>query len=289
MGGLSVENSVARAVLEWGAAGLRDFPWRANREPWPVLVCEVMSQQTPMARVIAPWRAFMAAFPRPSDLAAAPLAAALVLWQGLGYPRRCRNLHDAAALIVERHGGEVPGDLDALLALPGVGPYTANAVLAFSFGADVAAIDTNISRVLSRTAGEVLGKRELEARAQAVLPPGRAWEWNQAMMDLGARICTARAPRCEECPVQSMCRWRGGPGPDPAARSAGAPRPQARFEGSDRQLRGRAMRALADGPLECRLLIRMMDPDEPERSRRLIDALVSERLIVAVGDRYQLS
>jgi A/G-specific adenine glycosylase len=288
VGGLSPDDPFSRAVLEWGAGSLRDLPWRAGREPWPVLVSEVMLQQTPVARVLSPWRAFMAAFPAPVDLARAPLSAALVLWQGLGYPRRCRNLHDTAGLLVERHGGEVPGDLGALLALPGVGPYTARAVLAFSFGVDVAAVDTNISRVLSRTAGEAMGTRALAERAATVLPAGRAWEWNQSMMDLGARICTARAPRCGECPVEPQCRWRGGPGPDPASRSAGASRPQARFEGSDRQLRGRALAALADGSLGGGELVRAMKEDEPDRCRRLIDALVAERLVVAEGDLHRL-
>ncbi len=287
MGGLSPAEPLARAVLDWGAGSLRDLPWRASREPWPVLVSEVMLQQTPVSRALAPWRAFMSTFPAPVDLARAPLSDALVLWQGLGYPRRCRNLHDTARLVVERHGGEVPGDLAALLALPGIGPYTARAVLAFSFGADVAAVDTNISRVLSRTAGEALGARALADRAAAVLPAGRAWEWNQAMMDLGARICTARAPRCDECPVATHCRWRGGPAPDPAVRSAGAPRRQARFEGSDRQLRGRALATLVTGPLATEELIRAMD-DEPERCRRLLDALEVERLVVAEGDRHRL-
>ncbi len=288
MGGLSPDDPLARAVLDWGAGSLRDLPWRASREPWPVLVSEVMLQQTPVTRALQPWRAFMMAFPAPVDLARAPLSAALVLWQGLGYPRRCRNLHDTAGLLVERHGGEVPGDLEALLALPGIGPYTARAVLAFSFGADVAAIDTNISRVLARTAGEAMNARALGERAAAVLPAGRAWEWNQAMMDLGARICTARIPRCDECPLVSLCRWRGGSGPDPAARSAGASRPQARFEGSDRQLRGRAMAALAAGPLGTGELMRAMKVDDPGRCRRLLAALVAERLVVSEGDLHRL-
>lgn len=288
MGGLSPEDPLARAVLEWGAGSLRDLPWRTTREPWPVLVSEVMLQQTPVSRALAPWRAFMAAFPAPIDLARAPLSDALVLWQGLGYPRRCRNLHDTARLLMERHGGEVPGALDSLLALPGIGPYTARAVLAFSFGADVAAVDTNISRVLARTAGEALGTRALADRAAAVLPAGRAWEWNQSMMDLGARICTARAPRCHECPVATHCHWRGGPDPDPATRSAGAPRRQARFEGSDRQLRGRALAALATGPLATEELMRVMNAEEPERCRDLLDALVAERLVVAEGDLHRM-
>ena len=288
MGGLSPEDPLARAVLDWGAGSLRDLPWRTTREPWPVLVSEVMLQQTPVSRALAPWRAFMAAFPAPIDLARAPLSDALVLWQGLGYPRRCRNLHDTARLLVERHGGEVPGDLDSLLALPGIGPYTARAVLAFSFGADVAAVDTNISRVLARTAGEALGARALADRAAAVLPAGRAWASNQSIMALGARLCTARAPRCHECPVAIHCRWRGGPAPDPAVRSAGAPRRQARFEGSDRQLRGRALAALVTGPLATEELMRVMNAEEPERCRRLLAALVAERLVVVDGDLHRL-
>ncbi|HYN34228.1 MAG TPA: A/G-specific adenine glycosylase, partial [Ilumatobacteraceae bacterium] len=135
------------AVLAWGAHDLRDLPWRRERDPWRILAAEVMLQQTQAPRVIPKWTAFLDAFPTPSACAEASLADVLRLWQGLGYPRRARNLHAAAAAVVERHDGRLPDDLDALLALPGIGPYTARAVLAFAFERDVAVVDTNIARI----------------------------------------------------------------------------------------------------------------------------------------------
>lgn len=137
------------AVLAWGASTLRDLPWRHERDPWVVLVAEVMLQQTQADRVIPKWQAFLAAYPDPAACAAASLADVLRSWHGLGYPRRARSLHQTAALVVERHGGELPDDLGALVALPGVGAYTARAVLAFAFERDVAVVDTNIARVLT--------------------------------------------------------------------------------------------------------------------------------------------
>ncbi len=145
------------AVLAWGMPRLRDLPWRRVRDPWAILVAEVMLQQTQAHRVIPKWEAFVAAFPTPADCAAASLGDVLRLWQGLGYPRRARNLHAAAMAIVERHGGVVPdGPRRRCSALPGIGPYTARAVLAFAFERDVAVVDTNIARVLARTAGNRL-------------------------------------------------------------------------------------------------------------------------------------
>ena len=146
------------AVLAWGAASMRDLPWRAERDPWRILVAEVMLQQTQVDRVIPKWTAFLEAFPTPAACAEASLGDLLRLWQGLGYPRRARNLQAAAVVAVDRHGGQLPDDLEALLALPGIGPYTARAVLAFAFERDVAVVDTNIARILARTAGKRLSK-----------------------------------------------------------------------------------------------------------------------------------
>ena len=171
----------------------------------------------------------------------------LRLWHGLGYPRRARNLHLAAREIVDRHGGVVPDALDELLALPGVGAYTARAVLAFAYEQDVAVADTNIGRVLARTGGARLTTKGAQAAADALVPRGEGWAWNQILMDLGATICRP-TPICAECPVESTCRWRqqGWPSPDPAIGSAGVSGKQSRFEGSDRQARGRVLAALVD-------------------------------------------
>lgn len=260
---------------------LRDLPWRATRDPWRVLVSEVMLQQTQAPRVAPRYERFIATWPDPASCAAARLGELLTEWHGLGYPRRCRNLHDAAKAMVERHGGRVPGALDDLTALPGVGGYTARAVLAFAFCLDVGPVDTNVSRVLSRWAGEPLGRAELQARADELVPRGRSWEWNQTMMDLGATVCTARAPRCDACPVRGHCAWRGGPGADPAPRSAGASRAQARFEGSDRQARGRLMRALVDAPVRVGGAAAAMGlVGDEARANVLLESLRADGLVV---------
>jgi A/G-specific adenine glycosylase len=286
VGRLGRDDRLVSALLDWGATSLRDLPWRRTDDSWLILVSEVMLQQTSVARVLPKFEAFASEYPTPARLAAAPLGDVLVLWQGLGYPRRCRNLHLAACAIVEAHGGRVPDTLDELLSLPGVGAYTARAVLAFAHRSDVAVVDTNVSRVLSRLDGSSMSARELQSRADALVPRGLAWEWNQVIMDLGARLCTARSPNCAACPVRTWCTWRGD-GPDPAPASAGASRPQGRFEGSDRQARGRALRALAGGSCSRGDLAAAMGVDS-ERARRLIDALVSEGLVVESGQHVSM-
>ena len=262
---------------------LRELPWRATRDAWCVLVSEVMLQQTQAQRVVPMYERFVESWPDPATCAAAPLGDLLSAWQGLGYPRRCRNLHEAAKMVVERHGGEVPATLEELSALPGVGDYTARAVLAFAHCRDVGPVDTNVSRVLSRWAGEPLGRAAVQARADGAVPAGRSWEWNQSMMDLGATVCTARAPRCGECPMRAHCVWHGSLGDDPAPRSAGASRAQARFEGSDRQARGRLMRALVGSQVqESDVAAAMGLGDDKQRAAVLLGSLRSDGLVVVV-------
>lgn len=265
-------------VLGWGLPRLRDLPWRATRDPWRVLVAEIMLQQTQTRRVIPRWRQFCAAFPTPAVCAGAALADVLRMWQGLGYPRRARDLHDAAARIVADHDGCVPADLAALLALPGVGPYTARAVLAFAFERDVAVVETNIARVLARVAGERFTARQVQAFADSLVPAAEGWAWNQVVMDLGATVCRP-TPRCPDCPVADRCRWlvSGRPEPDPAAGSAGVSSRQAPYAGSDRQARGRVLRRLGHGPAPA-------DGFPP----RIVDGLVADRLVVRVGADLRL-
>ncbi|MFM7262441.1 MAG: A/G-specific adenine glycosylase [Acidimicrobiales bacterium] len=288
MGRLTTDGRDGRIVaglLATGGAELRDLPWRRTLDPWRVLVSEVMLQQTSVARVLQRYDAFVERFPTPAALANAPLGEALALWQGLGYPRQCRNLHAAATVVAGRMGGELPRSLDELLSLPGIGQYTARAVLAFTRSADAAVVDTNVSRVLSRLDGRSMTARELQQRADALVPQGLAWEWNQVLMDFGATRCTARKPDCGACPLAGECAWAGDPGvADPAPMSAAASRPQARFEGSDRQARGRAMRALVDGPRTRGQLVDVMALDgDPGRAHGLLDALVAEGLAVEDG------
>lgn len=263
-------------VLRWGLPRLRDLPWRRTRDPWAILVSEVMLQQTQAQRVVPKWHAFMAAYPSPAQCAEASLGDLLRLWQGLGYPRRARNLHACAAQVVAL--GEFPSTLEALLRLPGVGEYTARAVLVFAFEEQAAVVDTNVARVLARLFGCRFTAKQAQGAADALLPAGDSWEWNQCLMDLGAVLCRPTAVRCDECPVQGRCAWRGV-GDDPSIGSAGVSAPQARFAGSDRQARGRLMRALVDGPVPVDRVAAVMRCDA-SRAERLINDLQREELVV---------
>lgn len=251
---------------------LRDLPWRHTSDPWAVLVSEVMLQQTQVPRVLPKWHAFMEEFPTAKACAAASLGDVLRQWQGLGYPRRARNLH-ATAAEVTRQGG-FPRDLVGLLALPGVGQYTARALLAFAFEHDVAVVDTNIARVYARTEGRRLTAKEVQALADAAVPQGMGWAWNQCLMDLGATVCRP-TPSCSDCPLRPECAWHGD-GDDPAVGSAGVSRAQGRFEGSERQARGRLMKALSTGSVDAAAAAALMRHAAAER---LISDLHSEGLI----------
>ena len=194
-------------------------------------------------------------------------------------------MHDAARAIVEHYEGEVPSRLEDLLALPGIGPYTARAVLAFADGVDVAVVDTNVARVLARVTNSVLSARESQELADQWLPRGHAWEWNQVMMDFGAQMCTARKPKCAECPVAAQCKWTSGE--DPARASALTSKPQARFDGSDRQARGRLLKTLTEcGVRRAELAVAMGVPSDPARAERLLDSLVRDGLVVVDSDDW---
>ena len=279
-------------LLDWGQAQLRDLPWRRTRDPWAVLVSELMLQQTQVSRVLPRYEAFLERFPTPTDCARAPVAEVVRLWEGLGYNRRAVNLHRAAQRVSEEYDGRLPDDLAALLDLPGVGPYTARAVLAFAFERDHGVLDTNAARVLARAvAGQRLSPRRAQDLADELVPLGRGWAWNQSMLDLGARVCVKRAPRCEQCPLLPSCAWAraGHPGPDPAAGSAGTSAPQSTFAGSDRQGRGRLVQALRTGPIEVgRLADAAGWPDDPERAQRVADALVGEGIAEVVDGQLAL-
>jgi A/G-specific adenine glycosylase len=288
VGRVSRHDRIATGLIEWGSGSLRDLPWRRANNAWHVLVSEVMLQQTSVARVLPKYEAFIDEFPTPGHMAMAPLGDALALWSGLGYPRRCRNLRDTAVVLDRDFDGTMPSTLDELLALPGIGQYTARAILAFAHRQDVAVVDVNVSRVLSRLEGEPLKARALQQLADQLVPEGLGWDWNQVMMDFGARHCTVRSPQCATCPVKKQCVWHGV-GEDPAPLSAGASKPQAKFEGSDRQARGRAMRAVGDGIATHKGLVRVMCLEhDVERATRLLDALVSEGLILRSGSRFTL-
>ena len=281
--------AIGAAIEGWGrAAGgatrRDDLPWRSTRDPWAVLVSETLAQQTQLSRVVPAYHRFLAEFPTASDCAAAPLGDILRAWRGMGYNRRARNLHLAAAAVVDRHDGQVPDDLDALLALPGIGPYTARAILAFAFDRDVGVVDTNAGRVLSRAVeGRSLRPAEAQALVDAMVPSGRGWSFGQALLDLGALVCMSRTPVCGACPVRRRCRWAvaGRPEPDPAKGSAGVSTVQARFDGSDRQGRGRLVAALRTGPVgPDEVAVTAGWPGDTDRARRVAEGLVAEGLAV---------
>lgn len=281
--------AIGRALIEWYARAARDLPWRdPEATPWAVLVSEFMLQQTQVDRVLPRWTAWIERWPAPSALAAEEPGEAVRAWDRLGYPRRALWLHRAAVEISEQHGDLVPADVEQLLALTGIGPYTARAVAAFAFGERHPVVDTNTRRVLARAvhgraAAGMPSPADLDDM-EALLPEDRAEAavFNAAAMELGAVVCTARAPRCGDCPIADWCEWRGAGYPD----NAPAKRPkQAKFEGSDRQVRGRIMALLrrSEGavPVE-RALEAAADGGvrDPEQPRRAYDSLVADGLVV---------
>jgi A/G-specific adenine glycosylase len=279
-------------LLAWGARVRRDLPWRRTRDPWAILVAELMLQQTQVARVSPRYRTFLDRFPDPATCAGAAPAEVVRAWEGLGYNRRALSLHRAATVVRDEHAGVLPADLDRLLALPGIGPYTARAVLVFAFEHDHGVVDTNAARYLARAvAGRRLAPREAQALADAQVPAGRAWAWNQAVLDLGATVCTKRSPRCGGCPLRAGCAWAtaGHPDPDPAVGSAGTSPPQSVFEGSDRQGRGRLVQALRTGPVALARVVDVVGwSDDPERARRVADGLVLDGLAEYVDGHLTL-
>jgi A/G-specific adenine glycosylase len=273
----------------WEVHGRHGLPWRATRDPWAVLVSELMLQQTQVPRVAARWPAFLDRFPTAAACAAAAQAEVVQAWEGLGYNRRAVHLHRCATAVVARHGGIVPGSLGDLLALPGIGPYTARAVLVFAYERDIGLVDTNAGRFVARAlAGAPVGRREAQALADAAVPAGAGWRWGQAVFDLGASVCTRRQPGCADCPLAGRgCRWAaaGFPAPDPILGSAGIAGRQSRFEGSDRQGRGRLVAALRAGPVAAAGLATVMGwPQDPERARRVAAGVVEDGLAVVDRD-----
>lgn len=240
--------AIAERLSGWFAESARPLPWRdPATTPWAVLVSEVMSQQTQVERVAPRWAAFLERWPTPADFAAASEADAIRAWDRLGYPRRALRLRECAQALVARHGGQVPASYQALLALPGIGPYTAGAVAAFAFGIPAPVVDTNVRRVIARSmdgraeAWAPSPKRDLEAWHRAT--DGASREHALAMaagaMELGATVCTARRPNCAECPIADLCRWLAAGRPAlEATDSVPRRRPQPRFSGSIREMRG---------------------------------------------------
>jgi A/G-specific adenine glycosylase len=275
-------------LVAWYRDQARELPWRGPEvSPWGVLVSEIMLQQTPVARVEPSYLAWMSRWPHPRDLAAEPSGEAVRMWGKLGYPRRALRLHEAARAIADRHGGQVPTTVPELLALPGVGTYTAHAVATFAFGQRHPVVDTNVRRVVARAvlaqgdAGPPSPARDLALVAE-LLPAldALAAEFSIALMELGALVCVARGPRCGRCPLQLSCAWIAAGSPPYDGNRA---RPQ-RFAGTDRQVRGRLMDVLrqASGPVPGGQLD-VVWPDPVQRARAL-DALIADGLIDPLPD-----
>lgn len=279
------------AVIGWFDEHERPLPWRRST-PWGVVVSEFMLQQTPVDRVLAAWGAWMERWPTPSALAEAELADVLRAWGRLGYPRRAQRLHATAVIVRDEHDGEVPQDEDSLLALPGVGHYTAAAIAAFAFGRRSVVLDTNIRRVVTRSVvGSAAPPAHItsveRALAESLWPAddARSARWSAAAMELGALVCTSRAPHCGTCPVRAQCAWFDAGRPA----ATGPARRKATYEGSDRQARGRVLAVLreSDGPVGVRALARAWADDQ--QRRRAIDSLVADGLVVRRGSgRYSL-
>jgi A/G-specific adenine glycosylase len=289
----SADTPFAGLVGEWFGEHARDLPWRRpGTSAWAVLVSELMLQQTPVKRVLPVYLAWLDRWPTPAALAAASTGDAVRMWGKLGYPRRALRLHGCAVAITEQHAGKVPDKLSALLALPGVGDYTARAVLAFAFGRRAAVVDVNVRRVLARAIdghgqpGPPSTSRDLAA-IQRLLPAADrdAARFSAAVMELGAVVCTAAAPDCTSCPVRSACAWRLAGYP---AYQGATVRPQ-RFAGTDRQVRGLLLDVLrtARGPVPPSALD-LAWPLEQQR-RRALDSLIVDGLIDPLPDgRYAL-
>ena len=281
----------ADELLDWYRTAQRDLPWRApDVTAWQILVSEFMLQQTPVSRVEPIWREWIARWPTPSATAAAGAADVLRAWGKLGYPRRAKRLHECAEVIATQHDDEVPRDVETLLTLPGIGAYTARAVACFAYQQDVPVVDTNVRRVVART---VRGVADTPARTRdlddvaALLPKdGTAHVFSAALMELGAIVCTARAPKCGICPL-TTCAWRSAGHPEMATPT----RPVQKYAGTDRQVRGRlldVLRGSATPVTRAQLDVAWLT-DTAQRDRALDSLLVDGLVEQTADDRYALA
>ncbi|MET7790351.1 A/G-specific adenine glycosylase [Streptomyces sp900116325] len=285
--------SLHAPVIGWFDQHARDLPWRRPEAgAWGVMVSEFMLQQTPVSRVLPVYEQWLARWPRPADLAAEPPGEAVRAWGRLGYPRRALRLHGAAQAITERHGGDVPSEHSQLLALPGIGEYTAAAVASFAYGQRHAVLDTNVRRVFARAATGIqyppnattAAERKL---ARALLPDEdeRAARWAAATMELGALVCTAKNEDCTRCPIATQCAWRLAGKPE----HQGPPRRGQTYAGTDRQVRGRLLAVLREAvaPVPQSTLDAVWE--EPAQRARALDGLVADGLVEPLpGGHYQL-
>ena len=276
-------------VMSWFEANGRELPWREpGFTPWGSLVSEFMLQQTPVSRVVPKLEEWLSRWPTPADLAASAPGEAVRAWDKPGYPRRALWLHACAVALVERFNGEVPSSVDDLLSLPGVGPYTARAVTVFAFGAHEPVVDTNIRRVIARhekglaDQGAPREKQDL-ADMDALLPHSDLSPvFNQAVMELGALVCTSKNPQCGQCPIAATCAWRAAGYP---ANATGTKPKQKKYEGSDRQVRGAVLSVLRNSQgAVSQSAIEECWPDKTAIDRAL-SSLLADGLVVLVKNK----
>jgi A/G-specific adenine glycosylase len=280
---VALSSAPRRAILRWYERHGRTLAFRRTSDPYAVLVSEAMAQQTQAERAAGHWERFIERFPTVEALAAAAPADVLREWQGLGYDRRALALWRSARIIRDEHGGHVPGSVEALEALPGVGPYTARAVAAIAFGQRVGAVDVNVGRVIGRfvRGTEEMSARDVQVLADGVVATGDPARWTHALMDLGATVCRARKPRCGDCPVRAWCRYAAQqpsePPPPTAIRRGRAPTP---FPATTRWLRGRILDRLRDAPgNDWVALDRPIGRHDLDRVHRAADALAGEGMV----------
>lgn len=273
---------VVKEVLDWYQAVGRNLPWRQTRDPYRILVSEIMLQQTQVTRVLEKYHEFLSAFPTVQDLAKASPAAVITVWKGLGYNRRALFLQRTAQAVVDEHGGIFPQTLEALIALPGVGDYTARAVLSFAFEQSVPMMDTNHRRFYQRVLFGIDPKKdkELLIAAEELLPRNDAYNWNQALMDFGSSICTTRAPRCLDCPIAKQCKAFPDREKLETVFAKKKKKKTVRFRDTDRYYRGRIIDQLReDGKTSIAAFAKRFDDIPRDRLDRIITQLIQDGLI----------
>ena len=284
-------SQVIEAICAWFDANGRDLPWRRpGTSAWGVLVSEVMSQQTPMSRVIGPWHEWMNRWPTPDDLAEEDSGEAVAAWGRLGYPRRALRLHSCAVAIATEHDGVVPNSYDELVALPGIGDYTASAVVSFAFGGRATVLDTNVRRLIARAESGIANCPTSVTRAERVVADAlvpdedvRAAKWAVASMELGALVCTARSPQCEVCPIRDGCRWVIDGRPDNAPARRGQP-----WKGTDRQCRGVIMDVVRNSPRGVKVQMALSAWPELDQASRCLESLLDDGLVHRRGSLISL-
>ena len=284
-------SQVIEAICAWFDANGRGLPWRRpGTSAWGVLVSEVMSQQTPMSRVIGPWHEWMNRWPTPDDLAEEDSGEAVAAWGRLGYPRRALRLHSCAVTIATEHDGAVPNSYDELVALPGIGDYTASAVVSFAFGGRATVLDTNVRRLIARAESGIANCPTSVTRAERIVADAlvpdedaRAAKWAVASMELGALVCTARSPQCEVCPIRDGCRWVIDGRPDNAPARRGQP-----WKGTDRQCRGVIMDVVRNSPHGVKVQMALSAWPELDQASRCLESLLDDGLVHRRGNLISL-